>query len=321
MVSYVTPVFGSLSGILGLLFLALSFATDNWLEFTVDRVELEKSLKTADPATQDLFNKHPTMFSRHFGLFRTCFLGKDAAFLDHKEFSSRVVDNICLWESGYQLGGRDPSTLRYGEQYERRTHLMRAHFGLHAAAIVLLVIAMISTACSCIRSSDKWLQYSGLAILFAGVLAAGGMGCFHGYNYLEVYALKYPDFRAHYLNNAPLQGYTLWTYGWSYIVGWIGVALTLIASALFMASANQFSQQIRRLEREERRMEAQGKANKAYEAYNTAPSVMAAYPSYDYPTMGGPGMGNAIIYDPTMMMDYSKQPLAIEYPYAASVKY
>lgn len=61
--------------ILTVIFVAISFGTDYWLKFTVDRSELDTSLKTADAIKK---NGRYT-FSRNRGLFRECYPGNDTS--------------------------------------------------------------------------------------------------------------------------------------------------------------------------------------------------------------------------------------------------
>ena len=63
---------GAIGIILALLFVALSFGTDHWIEYVVDRgIELHSSVNNAT------YYGNPLYFSRDRGLFRTCYLGTE----------------------------------------------------------------------------------------------------------------------------------------------------------------------------------------------------------------------------------------------------
>merc|ERR1711862_411278 len=103
---------------LALLFMALSFATDHWLDYAVDRVELQTQTSFADKLMSD-----PLYFDRYRGLFRTCYPGTETDFLMTDTYKDKVIDGRCLPEEGYELV-QSPDTVGYGSDYTARKHLM-----------------------------------------------------------------------------------------------------------------------------------------------------------------------------------------------------
>ena len=61
-----------------LLMVALSFATDNWTEYIVNRESLRAAVSYSD-LSMLTFNSRAYYFSRHRGLFRECFNVKPTA--------------------------------------------------------------------------------------------------------------------------------------------------------------------------------------------------------------------------------------------------
>ncbi len=56
-----------------LILVALSFATDHWIDFNVDR----DAMVAQGKVTSNNFNNNPLYFTRYRGLFRTCYPGNE----------------------------------------------------------------------------------------------------------------------------------------------------------------------------------------------------------------------------------------------------
>lgn len=126
---------GSVFTLISLAFIAISFATDEWVVVTVNRNA------AALPTDKGIF------FSRTKGLFRTCYKGNETKFLDSEP---NVLDGNCLTNKGYELT-RDPLTINYGSDYEIRIHLLRSHFAFMVLAMFILVVGAIAGIVGCWR--------------------------------------------------------------------------------------------------------------------------------------------------------------------------
>ena len=67
-------VLATIMGPIVLVFLAVSFATDHWLEFDVTRSQLAPSIRT-NSETSVVMGRYT--HTRHRGLFRECYPGND----------------------------------------------------------------------------------------------------------------------------------------------------------------------------------------------------------------------------------------------------
>lgn len=222
---------------LGLLFLALSFGTDHWLEYTVDR----EDLATAGVGVDFLAKKF--CFSRDRGLFRTCYPGDEAKFLDDID-EDDIVDGSCLLEDGYQLTSDDEKS-DWGDDYDTRIHLMRCHVAFFIFAMILVVVGCIVGAVGCWKLSGSFIRIAGLIVFVGAFLNAGGMAFFHGYEYLERQKIRQeqPEFPAFWNKETSsdyvaLQANSTIRYGYSYYFGWMGMALAAVAAILYLCAAH-----------------------------------------------------------------------------------
>ena len=101
---------------IALLLVCLGFATDHWVDVTVDRANLKIFL--GGPSTKT----DPNTFGRYRGLFKVCYEGSETVFLDN---NTDVVSGNCLWITGLTLSS-DANTIKYEDEYEWRNHLIRA---------------------------------------------------------------------------------------------------------------------------------------------------------------------------------------------------
>ena len=98
-----------------LVLVCLGFATDHWVDVTVDR-EKVKILVPANQAMED-----PNTFSRYRGVFKVCYEGSETTFLDNNE---DLVSGNCLWIKGLTFSS-DASSINYEDEYDWRNHLIR----------------------------------------------------------------------------------------------------------------------------------------------------------------------------------------------------
>jgi len=228
----VTLGFATVATAIALLLVAVSFSTDQWIVDVVNRDQIRKSA-VGDAALNTSLYKYPYYHTRHTGLFRTCFPGTDNKFLDQYS-ASQIVDGNCLYVD-YEIPEKQAS-LQYSSDYWARIHLMRAQFAFFVVALLFLVIACISGAVGCWRLSSTVVKVTGLIAFIAAFFTAAGMAFFHGAEYLERNKIKtntgefYPEWPKVLSQN------TVRSYGWSYILGWIGMVFAAIAAILFLVA-------------------------------------------------------------------------------------
>lgn len=194
--------------------LAVSFATDYWIEYTVDRTKLGGF--KSDPT------KARYTFTRNRGIFRECYPnGTDLVF----QSADDVVDYNCFHIS-YQL---NPD---FSTEYNARIHLMRCHMAFFILAIVFFLTAYVFGAVVCCWRRSKWAYCAGFCAYFAAFCTAAAIAFFHGAEYLERNKIRdTPEF---YNNWDPsLKTATTRTYRWSYIVGWVAMGVAALAATLY----------------------------------------------------------------------------------------
>ena len=98
-----------------LVLVCLGFATDHWVDVTVDRDKV-KILVSVNQAMTD-----PNTFSRYRGVFKVCYEGSETMFLDGHE---DLVSGNCLWIKGLTFSS-DASTIDHEDEYDLRNHLIR----------------------------------------------------------------------------------------------------------------------------------------------------------------------------------------------------
>lgn len=273
---------GAIGIILALLFVALSFGTDHWIEYVVDRgTELHSAVDN------DTYYGNPLYFSRDRGLFRTCYLGTETLFLEQPAYADQVVDGRCLVERGYELSP-NPETINYGEFYDLRVHLMRCHFGFQIVSMVFFVISIWCVMCGCWSSNYSNVR-SGAFLAFLGALScAAAMAFFHGYDFLEREKIAQNIFRKIWMNIPPLQGKASFQLGYSYMTGWVGAGLGLMSTVVLMCASDSMAAELDDLDEPVKKR----RHNKAYDYMvddGMSSMMVPSYPmTYDYPTIGGP---------------------------------
>lgn len=209
---------GTIATVLATALLAISFATDNWKEIHVER----KRLLTVFSGKSEV-NTSEIYFDRFIGLWRVCFPTEIPAGYDYYH---SPTDTYC----GNIVYPRDLSEMQPDEV--TRAHMMRTTVGFYIAAFVLFFLSFYSGVAGCWRRSPGYCMATGLLIMFGGLLCAGGIGLWHGVEYLESERLTNAPFYRSW--NSVLRNSTTINYGWSYVVSWIGVGSAILAAFFIM---------------------------------------------------------------------------------------
>lgn len=212
--------------------LAVSFATDHWLEFDVDKRALTPT--TLVDRTNDVILARYT-HTRHRGLFRECYPGNDTEFLENRKPSDEdVVDNYCF-HVRYSIP-EEGSQGDWDDDFMSRIHLMRCWLAFFIIALVVFLVAYIFGLVLCCWRQSKWAYIAGLCAYIAAFSTAASIAFFHGAEYLERNKITQQDpyMGQFYLAwSAEIRTATDRDYGYSYIIGWIGMVFAAIVATFY----------------------------------------------------------------------------------------
>lgn len=228
--------FAAIFTALALLGVALSFATDHWKELIVNRDAIKAKATTGSQLERDLLT-NDLYFTSYRGLFRTCYPGNETAWLDDRP---NKVDGSCLSEQGYEIPNRNPNTVGWGAEYNIRIHLLRAHFAFFCLALLFLLVGCILGAIGCWSLGPRVTRTAGLIVFFGAFFVAAGMAVFHGYEYLEKNDIRQSPFPAKWYMDERynvLKSNSSYQYGYSYILGWVGMGVAALGAIMYLAAA------------------------------------------------------------------------------------
>ncbi|XP_013418772.1 uncharacterized protein LOC106179605 [Lingula anatina] len=225
--------------VVSLFFVALSFSTDNWLQYTVDRSALAQSTSSQVISEK---NRLPWYHSRHRGLFRTCYEGNETTFLETEPYNSQRIDRNCLYLN-YDIPEPDNFNLKSSD-YRLRIHLMRCHVGFLITALFFLLIGCVVGAFGCWKAKATTSRYAAVVVFIGAFFTAAGMAFFHGAEYIE--RNKVREDNTFPLNwHSDLFTNTVRSYGWSYILGWVGMAIGAISAILYLIASWLIKQKLK----------------------------------------------------------------------------
>ncbi|KAI6233833.1 hypothetical protein M3Y99_00875200 [Aphelenchoides fujianensis] len=211
-----TPYLLSVSAIfalVGLALVAIAGFTDNWAEYTVNRKELFQNVKKTTDLNDVIY------FSRNYGLYLVCF--PDAVPSGSNSFSK--LGNNCLLNRDFFPD--ETTRNRYNVVQIQRMHFIRATVVTYFAGLALGFIALLTGAIGCFKTSAKVTLCAGFV---PRILMAVGMVLWHYVQYTERRVLNVHPF---YQTWEPvLKQNTSLNYGYSYILAWFGIGLTIVAA-------------------------------------------------------------------------------------------
>uniref|UniRef100_A0A915C9F0 Uncharacterized protein n=1 Tax=Parascaris univalens TaxID=6257 RepID=A0A915C9F0_PARUN len=287
----------SVFGLLGLALTALALATDCWTEYQVNRREIINAMNRQTELNMRLKDNvvhNPLYFSRNYGLFLVCF--PDAVPSDIGSFSK--FGSPCIWNGDYH-----PSDIAF-EKYSR-LQLYR-YYSMWGAALLYLLGLTVFAACSvlgmigCWRRSTKFVLATALFMLFSVMFLAGSMACWHFVNYLERHVLEVSPFYKSW--ESILKQTTRFSYGWSYVISWVGIGFILLACTFMLLSYKKIK------EEEERAFEVKHSSYMMPNLYEKSSAIMP----YTYGTYGGYGPAS---YPATYYGQYAPSANAAYYGY------
>lgn len=271
-------VIATILGPITLVFMAVSFGTDYWLEFKVDRMKLTPGERTEAKMAR-------YTHERYRGLFRECFPGNDTAFLDSM---SNLVDGYCF-NTDYNL----PETRSaYTDDYLVRIHLLRLFLAFYIVALVFFVAAFVFGLILCCWRISRWAYVAGLCAYIGAFSLAAAIAFFHGAEYLERNKINDEGFYLKWSQN--VKNATSRNYGWSYALGWVGMILAAFTATFFsLAGCYITSQRYEDRERLEKESHRSGRdypiaMEPVYAMEDPYMVKPYAQPYAAYPTLGHP---------------------------------
>jgi len=303
-----SPLVLSLStvfALVGIVLVAIAFGTNNWQEYKVNRAAILRAVATNNSQRlslgQDL-NRSSLYFDRTYGLFRECFPNQTP-----NEFGTYLspLGATCVNIRDYQIP-EDRSVIDiYSEPEKTRMHLMRTTVAFYIVGLAFLFFCLFTGISGCWRRSPSLILTTGILLLFATLFLAAAMAVWHGVDYLQREVIdrkpldRFSGGRLFKSWPAILKNATETSYGWSYMISWIGIGFVLISSVLMLAAYRAMKEEERE-EYEKKRspyvMASPNYYDKSGQAammpYGYANYGGYAYPAYSYGGYGGAMGGN-----------------------------
>lgn len=229
--SAVTLSIATIAAVVAVSCLAIAFGTDNWYEIRVNRNRTKERIEGNKEYMVD-FETDPIYFDRDEGLFRVCFPnGKPKGVPTYMS----PVQTECINVNYHIPEGQE--TKDFDQNQWTRLHMSRSTIGLFIVGFFFIFLSFFTGVTGCWKRSHTTIVATGLLQLMAALVTAGAMGLWHGVQHYEYVKRndhssfsRWPDF----LKNRSI---TEFYYGWSYILAWIGVGMTLMTSILFLSAA------------------------------------------------------------------------------------
>lgn len=223
---------GTIGAVVAVVCLSVGFGTDNWHEIRVNRTVIRARLQANEEMLKEM-DTDVKYFDRDEGLFRICFPEKKPRGLS--TYISPVqteCTNINYYFSENKVSAG------FSEERWERIYMARSVIGLYITGFFFLFLSFFTGITGCWKRSHGNVVATGLLQLLAALVDAGAMGLWHGVQYYDYQKLRdemayfgWPDILKH-------RGYTNFYYGWSYILAWIGIGMSLMAAILFLCAAN-----------------------------------------------------------------------------------
>lgn len=229
--SAVTLSVATISAVVAVACLAIAFGTDNWYETRVDRNKTKAKLENGggDMSTMDTDFR---FFSRDEGLFRICFPDKKPRGVD---LYMSPIQTECL-NINYYIP-EDETSDKFTEQRWERLHMARSMVALFIVGFFFIFLSFFTGIAGCWKRSHGNIVATGLLQLLSALVSAGSMGLWHGVQYYDYQKLRDDMSYFEWPEVLKQRGITEFFYGWSYILAWIGVGMSLITAILFLSSA------------------------------------------------------------------------------------
>uniref|UniRef100_A0A6G1SEG3 Claudin domain-containing protein 1 n=1 Tax=Aceria tosichella TaxID=561515 RepID=A0A6G1SEG3_9ACAR len=228
--STITLSISTILSILAIACLVISFTTDDWYEYRLDRNKTRNQTIGPDGLVKPEFDTDPRYFNRDEGLFRTCFVDKKPKGV--KTYLS-PTQSECF-NINYHIP-EDEETDQFDNLRWHRLHMQRSIVALYIFGFFFLFLSFFTGLAGCWKRSHTNLVTTGILQLLAASLDTGSMALFHAVLYYDHHILKDKDSYANWPEE--LKYATETNYGWSYFIGWVGISGCLLAAIMFISAA------------------------------------------------------------------------------------
>ncbi|KAI1732117.1 PMP-22/EMP/MP20/Claudin tight junction domain-containing protein [Ditylenchus destructor] len=217
--------------LLGLALVVIAGISDNWLEYQVDRKNLQNALRRqSDLGTRlkDASVTNPLYFTRTYGKIHICFPEDVPSEIgSFPKFGSACITNPDYFPDAEQ---RD----RYNAVQIQRLWFMRAEVVSYIAGVCIIALCLLCGIVGCYRRSAKMTLATALFLFFAVLFLVVSMALWHYVDYIERRLLEVPPFYRSW--EQILRQTTRINFGWSYIVAWVGIGFIFFAAIFLLFS-------------------------------------------------------------------------------------
>jgi len=271
---------GAVASLSAMALVSIGVTTDHWTLTRVDRTSVKEHGEGN--------NSGYMYYTRHRGIFRICFPEQ----VERPAESSpglylNLVDDWC-YSREYYLSNLTQGVLRpqgISDHANTQLQLMRSTPVLLCAYLISMLFVGLLGLCGCWQQSANKLITTAAFQLISALVGACAMATWHAALFFEMEKVHDPGFPLSW--PLWLQEVTRVETSWSYILSWVGVCLTLIASLLTSAAAICLrSRRSRDWEDDTMRMKLKMSRMFAQHAYFPPESRSSpAYSDRNYPTM------------------------------------
>ena len=213
-----------------------SLVTNHWIEVNVIRADL---LKEAATTNRNHATNSSLYFSRHRGLFMTCY--KDESAKVFLRSNNDVTRGDCIKEGGFHLNERDTGDGSSDSAFVIRTHLLRFMVVTMCLNIFIAIITLLGAWVMIGKGYGRRLRNISVCTFVNSVLNAAGMLMFQYIHYTEEQVIEYNDqFHAGWGKSSShmlLIRHTQISYGYSYIIGWLSCVISVVPPILYLVIA------------------------------------------------------------------------------------
>ncbi|KAI1725624.1 PMP-22/EMP/MP20/Claudin tight junction domain-containing protein [Ditylenchus destructor] len=217
--------------LLGLALVVIAGVSDNWLEYQVDRKNLQNALRRqSDLGTRlkDASVTNPLYFTRTYGKIHICFPEDVPSEIgSFSKFGGACITNPDYFPDAEQ---RD----RYNAVQIQRLWFMRAEVVSYIAGVCIIALCLLCGIVGCYRRSAKMTLATALFLFFAVLFLVVSMALWHYVDYIERRLLEVPPFYRSW--EQILRQTTRINFGWSYIVAWVGIGFIFFAAIFLLFS-------------------------------------------------------------------------------------
>lgn len=263
--SVMSLCFAAITCLSSVAFVGIAFSTDNWVHISVDRHHLKifSAKNPDDLLTAKDMESNPLYFDRVKGIFRICFPFSEKPIPARSKASDgqiqqqpkltlylNPVDEWCTNVNYFVetfKNGISPSNFTYDGTIW--LHLARCGIISFAFYFMFTGISCVTGLIGCWKMSGDQLITTAILMLVATLWGGAGMGFWHGAQFYEYNRVH--DERLEFYLTWPsiLRDNTSFNIGWSYIVAWVGIAVSLISSIMFSMGAICIKHQFKQNER------------------------------------------------------------------------